>query len=100
MTINIEKTNDMTIAHLAGRLDTPASTEVAPTFEQLNDAAGGTVVLDCTELVYISSSGLRLFLALRKASASKGGKVIVRNISNSIRQVFMMTGFLNLFEIE
>jgi len=100
MTINIEKTNDMTIAHLEGRLDTPASTEVAPIFKQLEDAAGGTVVLDCTELVYISSSGLRLFLALRKASAAKGGKVIVRNINDSIRQVFMMTGFLNLFEKE
>ena len=54
----------------------------------------------CTELEYISSSGLRLFLSLRKAAASKGGKVIVKAINNEIRSVFMMTGFLNLFEIQ
>ena len=42
----------------------------------------------------------RLFLALRKETSVKGGKVIVRNISDNIRQVFMMTGFLNMFEIQ
>ena len=38
-------------------------------------------------------------LSLRKAAATKGGKVIVKSINASIRNVFMMTGFLNLFEI-
>ena len=57
-------------------------------------------MLDCAELSYISSSGLRLFLSLRKAAAENGGKVIVKSISNEIRAVFMMTGFLNLFEIQ
>ena len=100
MNITIENTNGMTIAKLAGRLDTPASAEVTPIFEQLQNAADGTVMLDCTDLAYISSSGLRLFLSLRKAATAKGGNVIVRNISNDIRQVFMMTGFLNLFEMQ
>ena len=100
MNITIENANGMTIATLAGRLDTPTAAEVEPSFEQLQNAADGTVVLDCTELAYISSSGLRLFLSLRKTATAKGGKVIVKNISNDIRQVFMMTGFLNLFEME
>ena len=100
MNINIENANGVTTAYLDGRLDTPASTEVTPSFEQLKEAAGGTVLLDCTNLSYISSSGLRLFLALRKEAGAKGGKVIVRNISDNIRQVFMMTGFLNMFEIQ
>ena len=65
----------------------------------MSDAAG-TIVLDCSEMSYISSSGLRIFLSLRKAAASQGGKVIVKSISDDIRQVFMMTGFLNLFEIQ
>ena len=66
----------------------------------LIDNADKTLVLDCKELAYISSSGLRIFLSLRKAAASQGGKVIVKSISDDIRQVFMMTGFLNLFEIQ
>lgn len=100
MDINIKKEAGVTTAFLSGRLDTPASLEVAPSFEELQAGADGTTVLDCSELSYISSSGLRLFLSLRKAAAEKGGKVIVKSISNEIRTVFMMTGFLNLFEIE
>lgn len=87
-------------AYLIGRLDTPASLEIAPQMNALEKDAGGTIILDCTDLAYISSSGLRIFITLRKAAAAKGGKVIVRNISNEIRSVFMMTGFLNLFEIQ
>lgn len=100
MTITTENENGVVIARLNGRLDTPASLEVAPDFEALQSAASGTVVLDCSELSYISSSGLRLFLTLRKAAASKGGEVIVRHLSDNIRQVFVMTGFLNLFKME
>ena len=57
------------------------------------------IILDCTELEYISSSGLRIFLTIRKEAAAHGCKVIVRNINADIRQVFVMTGFVSLFEI-
>ncbi len=94
-----EKDNVMT-AQLIGRLDTAVSQEVATTLQPVIEQANKTIVLDCKELSYISSSGLRIFLTIRKAAAGKGGKVIVRDINNEIRQVFMMTGFLNLFEIQ
>ena len=100
MEVKIEKENGVVTASFIGRLDTPASQEVAPQMETLKADAAGTIVLDCTELTYISSSGLRIFLTLRKAASEKGGRVIVRNIGNEIRSVFMMTGFLNLFEIQ
>lgn len=97
--IKNKKQGAMTV-RLIGRLDTPAAQEIAPEMESLKNDAAGIIVLDCSEMDYISSSGLRLFLTLRKASAEKGGKIIIRGISDSIRSVFMMTGFLNLFEIE
>ena len=53
----------------------------------------------CKDLEYISSSGLRLFLTIRKEASSKDGKVIIKNINDEIKKVFMMTGFFNLFEI-
>ena len=85
---------------LIGRLDTAASQEVSGKVLPLQDKADKTIVMDCSELSYISSSGLRIFLTLRKAAAEKGGTVVVRNINDDIRNVFMMTGFLNLFQIE
>ena len=100
MQININTQGNETVATLIGRLDTPASQELAEQFDILAGKAGGTVVLDCSQLEYISSSGLRLFLTLRKAATTKGGKVIVRSINSDVRSVFMITGFLNLFEIQ
>lgn len=100
MEVNILEENKVTTVKLVGRLDTPAALEVASQLEPLKEKASETIVLDCSELAYISSSGLRIFLSLRKAAAVKGGEVIVKSISNDIRQVFMMTGFLNLFQIE
>ncbi|MBR4771150.1 MAG: STAS domain-containing protein [Bacteroidales bacterium] len=100
MEVKIQKEGKEVIVSFIGRMDTPASQEIAPQIEALKADAGGTIILDCKELSYISSSGLRLFLTLRKAAAEKGGKVIVRSIGDEIRNVFIMTGFFNLFEIE
>lgn len=87
-------------ARLVGRLDTPAAAEVTQEIQPLLDHAGATIVLDCSEMSYISSSGLRIFLTIRKAASAAGGHVIIQGLSNEIRQVFMMTGFLQLFEIK
>ena len=98
MQVIIENSNPV-VANLQGRLDTAAAAEIAPEFQTLAEQAAKHIILDCSQLEYNSSSGLRLFLALRKESAAKGGKLQVRAINADIRQVFMMTGFISLFEI-
>ena len=100
MEVIITKEKNETTVCLDGRLDTPAAQEIAAQMESVKADAGGTIIMDCSKMTYISSSGLRIFLGLRKAAAEKGGKVIVKDINNDIRSVFMMTGFLNLFEIQ
>lgn len=101
MEVKINKQdNNTTVVRLEGRLDTPTAQEVNQRLLPVQEDASGTIILDCEELTYISSSGLRVFLTLRKAAAMKGGKVIIRNINDNIRNVFIMTGFLNLFDIE
>ena len=95
-----EQEKNTLVATFVGRLDTPASGEAAVAVQPLIESAEKTIILDCRELTYISSSGLRIFLSIRKAAASKGGRVIIHGINNDIRQIFVMTGFLNLFEVE
>ena len=87
------------IATIQGRLDTPAAVKAQQEIVPLLENADKEILLDCTKLEYISSSGLRLFLTIRKEAAAKGGKVIIENVSDDIKKVFMMTGFFNLFEI-
>lgn len=100
MQVDLTRNDNEVTVKLIGRMDTPAALEASTELEPLKEEASGTIVMDCSELTYISSSGLRIFLSLRKAAAVKGGKIIVKSISDDIRQVFMMTGFLNLFQIE
>lgn len=99
MKTTIVTSSNQIIASFSGRLDTPSSVQTAEDVKPLLEAEGKEIILDCTELEYISSSGLRIFLNIRKEAAAHGSKVIVRNISDDIRQVFMMTGFVSLFEI-
>ena len=94
----IEKDGGLT-AVLSGRLDTPAAVKAQQEIVPLLEQADKEIILDCTDLEYISSSGLRLFLTVRKETAAKGGKVIIKNINDEIKKVFMMTGFFNLFDI-
>ena len=100
MTIEIKEKNGGFTALMNGRLDTPAAVQATKDMQPLMDNADKEITLDCTKLDYISSSGLRLFLSLRKEAASKGGKVIIMNINDEIKKVFMMTGFYNLFDIK
>lgn len=100
MEVSVSHEKNEVIVRFSGRMDTPGAQEIAPQMTALVEEADKTIILDCTDLTYISSSGLRIFVTLRKAADERGGKIIVRNICNEIRNVFMMTGFLNLFEIQ
>ena len=100
MTTTIQENGNQLVAFFSGRLDTAAAVQTAEDVKPLLEAANKEIILDCTELEYISSSGLRIFLSIRKEAAAHSSKVIVRNINADIREVFMMTGFVSLFVIE
>jgi anti-sigma B factor antagonist len=99
MVIEIKERDGGMTAILNGRLDTPAAVKAQQEIGPLLENADKEIIFDCANLEYISSSGLRLFLTIRKEASVKGGKIIIENINDEIRKVFMMTGFFNLFEI-
>ncbi|MBR4500207.1 MAG: STAS domain-containing protein [Paludibacteraceae bacterium] len=100
MKTEITHNGNQVIVAFAGRLDTAAAVQTAEDVKPLMELDHKEIILDCTALEYISSSGLRIFLSIRKEAAAHGSKVIVRNINADIRQVFVMTGFISLFEIQ
>ncbi len=98
MELIIKNEGDTITGVLSGRLDTAASTQFATDMQPLVDNAGKHIVLDCNKLEFISSSGLRLFLTLRKAATAKGGDITITGMNADIRQVFTITGFFPLFK--
>lgn len=81
-----------------GRLDTAAASQTEKDVEVLNDCMGHDIVLDCTKLDYISSSGLRIFLGILKNAKPKGSHVYILGLSDELQKVFAMTGFTSLFD--
>lgn len=100
MKTTIEEKNGALVATFEGRLNTAASVQTAKDMEPLNDCTGQEIILDCTHLEYISSSGLRLFLGVLKNAKPKGIKVFVKGLNDDLKSVFAITGFINLFEFK
>ncbi|MCR4583050.1 MAG: STAS domain-containing protein [Prevotella sp.] len=98
MEVTIKTEGQQVKAALNGRLDTAAAVTVEKDFESLKEQADKEIEIDCSGLEFISSSGLRLLLALRKVTISKGGKMFISNVNEQVRNVFTLTGFFNLFE--
>lgn len=100
MKIEIREDNNKLYVSMDGRLDTAAASEVEPQYNEIIESSDKEIHLNFKNLEYISSSGLRLLISLRKSCAIKGGKIIIENINDDIRKIFVMTGFYNLFEIK
>ncbi len=99
MELVIKNENDVLTGFLTGRLDTVSSEQFSKDMQPLMENADKNIVLDCSGLEYISSSGLRLFLSLRKKVVEMGGTMVVTHINDDIRSVFTITGFFKLFDI-
>ncbi len=98
MTINKTLNHkELTIA-LQGRLDTTT----APQLEaELKTSLNGveTLIMDFTELEYISSAGLRVLLSAQKVM-NKQGKMVIRHANENIMEVFEVTGFIDILTLE
>ena len=86
------------VAILAGSLDTAAAPETEKALSPLNDVEGKDIIIECTDMEYISSAGLRIFLGILHNAEDKGGHVYIKGINNKVRAIFTITGFSNIFE--
>jgi anti-sigma B factor antagonist len=98
MNVRIEENEGNMVAFLTGSLDTAAAAETEKAMSPLNEVEGKDIIIDCSALEYISSAGLRIFLGILQNTEEKGGHVYIKGINDSVRTVFTITGFSNIFE--
>ena len=80
-----------------GRLDTATAPQLEAELKTLDGVE--SLILDFAALEYLSSAGLRVLLATQK-TMNKQGKMIVRNVNETIAEVFEITGFANILTVE
>lgn len=100
MEVNISHNGNNVVCRIVGSLDTVNATAFDEHRKVLETDADKDIMMDCDELIYVSSSGLRQFLMLRKAVEANGGSLTLRGLNDDIRKVFAVTGFNRLFNIE
>ena len=100
MKTTIQEQDGNMIAILEGSLDTAAAADTERAMSPLNDVEDKDIIIDCTDLAYISSAGLRIFLGILQNAQEKGGHVYIKSVNDNVRAVFAITGFSNIFEFK
>ena len=97
MTINKRLENAKLTVSLAGKLNTVTSPKLDAELAELDGIT--ELVLDLAELEQITSAGLRVLLSAQ-CTMDEQGKMTVTHVSEAIREIFVLTGFINFLTIE
>ena len=96
MKLEFNKNGENLIVTLEGRLDTTTAPEL-DSFLTENLMGVNSLTLDCANLVYVSSAGLRVLLTAHKKMK---GSMKLTNVQELVMEVFEITGFADILVIE
>ena len=98
MTIEKNLNGTELIVTIAGRLDTTTAPQLE---DELKQSLSGVtkLVLDFAALEYLSSAGLRVLLSTQKIM-NKQGEMVIKNVNETINEIFEVTGFIDILTIE
>ncbi len=82
-----------------GELNTVAAQDLQEEIESLQKDMIKPMLIDVTRLNYISSTGLRIFMIIKKTANANGQTVTLKGLNDIVEKVFKMTGFDKMFEI-
>jgi anti-anti-sigma factor len=98
MQLSTRTSNDIHIVAITGSLDSITSPEAQKSLDAML-AYAKTVVLDFSELDYISSAGLRVLLGAAKQLRASGGTLGMFGLNQSVREVFEISGFSSILSV-
>ncbi len=94
-----ENAGDVVVAKLAGRLDSQSATPAEEQLTGLIGTAAPRLVIDLSNLEYISSAGLRVLLLVARKVQQAQGKMAVFGLASGVREVFSISGFDTIFTV-
>ncbi len=100
MNMQTKKETNATVVTLTGRLDAVTAPEYEKKLNELIAGAEARFVFDFDQLDYISSAGLRVLLSTAKRLKGKGGLMRFANVKGAIKEVFDISGFGSIFQMD
>jgi anti-anti-sigma factor len=99
MNVTEEKTGNVYVLTPEGRLDTTNYQVLEQHLAKITGPDAANILIDMSKLEYISSSGLRVLLMYLKKSKAANGRLMLCSMIPDIREIFEISGFVNIFEI-
>lgn len=99
MEISEQKTDQCTIVSISGRLDTTNYNQLETKLMGLIDQHNDRILVECSKMDYISSSGLRILLMALKKITQVKGRFALCGLQENIQEIFEISGFTSIFEI-
>lgn len=100
MDVIIKNEGTKTLVNFSGRLDTTNAMQFQEDIAPLMECENPDIEIDCSDMEYTSSQGLRIILILQKNVNAKQGKLVMKNMKPQVKEVFDITGFSNIINIE
>ena len=97
MTINVERDFELVTLEITGRLDTTTAPNLESVINELPEDTK-ELIFDMSGVEYISSAGIRVLLGAYKKMNTNHGIMRIEKANDMVREVFEMTGFLELLE--
>lgn len=99
MTMTIESQGDVAVVVLTGRLDSTNAADAEAKIVAEIEAGRPRIVVDASQLEYLSSAGLRVFLVVAKRVKAAGGGLALHSLTDHVREVFEISGFVNVLTV-
>ncbi len=100
MEITSAKNDKAVVVEINGRIDAVTTSDAEKFFTTLVNESNDDIIVDCKNMDYINSSGLRILIMSLKKQTAKGKKMLLCNLQDNIKDVFKFSGFTNLFDID
>ncbi len=94
-----KKEGDVLIVYLKGRLDVHLSLEIEQAVNEIIEGGSTSLLFDLEKVVYLSSSGLRIFIAAMRKLKALNGQLKLANLTSSVKKIFKVVELIDLFDI-
>ena len=100
MKIDESRDGNTLVVTLSGKLDTVTSTDLQDFLHDKVSSGEVTIHLNMSDVSYVSSSGLRVLLMYQKRLKPLGGALVLVGVLDTVKQVFDISGFTQLFKFQ
>ena len=99
MEISKDKNDKFDVLRLNGHLDTNTAPDAETALNEIVSGGGSSILVDFTDLEYISSAGLRVLLSTAKKLKTINGELVLCGMNKLVTEVFEISGFSTIFKI-